>query len=169
MVNRIIHMITRCGTVKTLVLGIGNQILGDDGVGVHVAQELAKLIEEDEAITVEDASTSGLNLLDIIPGYDKVVIIDAIMTEEGEPGEIYRLRPEDFSKSVHLTMSMHDANLPTVLEIGNKLIPEEMPHEIVIFAIEVGEVQTFTEQMTIKVKEAVPKVLNLVLGELGKK
>jgi len=154
--------------MKTLVLGIGNPILGDDGVGVHVAQELAKLIEDD-AITVEDASTSGLNLLDIIPGYNKVIIIDAIRTEEGESGEIYRLRPEDFSKSVHLTTSMHDANLPTVIEMGNKLIPEEMPSEIVIFAIEVEEIDKFTEEMTVKVKEAVPKVLNLVLGELGKK
>ncbi|HUV79547.1 MAG TPA: hydrogenase maturation protease [Candidatus Bathyarchaeia archaeon] len=154
--------------MKTLVLGIGNPILGDDGVGVHVAQELAKLIEDD-AITVEDASTSGLNLLDIIPGYDKVIIIDAIRTEEGESGKIYRLRPEDFSKSVHLTTSMHDANLPTVIEMGNKLIPDEMPSEIVIFAIEVEEIDKFTEEMTEKVKEAVPKVLNLVLGELGKK
>lgn len=154
--------------MKTLVLGIGNPILGDDGVGVHVAQELAKLIEDD-AITVEDASTSGLNLLDIIPGYDKVIIIDAIMTEEGEPGEIYRLRPEDFSKSVHLTTSMHDANLPTVIEIGNKLMPEEMPSEIAIFAIEVEEIDEFTEEMTVRVKEAVPKVLNLVFEELDKK
>ncbi len=154
--------------MKTLVLGIGNPILGDDGVGVHVAQELAELIEDD-AITVEDASTSGLNLLDIIPGYDKVIIIDAIMTEEGELGEIYRLRPEDFFKSVHLTTSMHDANLPTVIEMGNKLIPEEMPHEIVIFAIKVEEIDKFTEEMTVKVKEAVPKVLNIVLEELGEK
>jgi len=154
--------------MKTLVLGIGNPILGDDGVGVHVAQELAKQIKDD-AITVEDASTGGLNLLDIIPGYDKVIIIDAIMTEEGEPGEIYRLRPEDFFKSVHLATSMHDANLPTVIEMGNKLIPEEMPSEIVIFAIEVEEIDKFTEEMTVKVKEAVPKVVDLVLGELGKK
>ena len=156
------------GEVKTLVLGIGNPILGDDGVGFHVAQELAKLIEDD-AIAVEDTSTSGLNLLDFIRGYDRVIIIDAIKTDECEPGEIYRLRPEDFSKSVHLATSLHDTNLPTVIEMGNKLLPEEMPHEIAIFAIEVEEIDKFTEEMTVKVKEAVPKVLNLVLGELGKK
>jgi hydrogenase maturation protease len=154
--------------MKTLVLGIGNPILGDDGVGAHAARKLAGLIE-DEAVTVEDASTSGLNLLDIIPGYDKVIIIDAIMTEGGEPGEIYRLRPEECSNSVHLTTSVHDLNLPTVIEMGNKLIPEEMPREIVIFAVEVEEIDRFTEEMSIKVKDAVPKVVDLVLGELGKK
>jgi hydrogenase maturation protease len=134
-------------------------------VGFHVALELAKLIEDD-TIAVEDTSTSGLNLLDFIMGYDRVIIIDAIKTEEGEPGEIYRLRPEDFSKSVHLTTSLHDVNLPTVIEMGKKLVPEEMPHEIVIFAIEVEETDKFTEEMTIKVKEAVPKVSNLVLEEI---
>ncbi|MBE0517346.1 MAG: hydrogenase maturation protease [Methanophagales archaeon] len=154
--------------MKLLVLGIGNPILGDDGVGFHVAQELATRIKDD-AIDIEDASTSGLNVLDIIMGYEKVVIIDAIKTEGGEPGEIYRLRPEDFFKSVHLATSMHDLNLPTVLEVGNKLMPEEMPREIVIFAIEVEEIEKFTEEMTAKVKEAVPKVVNLVLGEIGKK
>jgi hydrogenase maturation protease len=152
--------------VKTLVLGIGNPILGDDGIGFHIVQELAKLIKDD-AVEVKDASTSGLILLDIITGYDRVVIIDAIKTEGGESGEIYRLRPEDFFRTVHLTTSAHDANLPTVIEIGNKLIPEEMPHEIVIFAINVEEIEKFTGEMTPGVKEAVPKVINLVLEEIG--
>ncbi|MBA5942626.1 MAG: hydrogenase maturation protease [Methanophagales archaeon] len=158
--------------MKTLVLGIGNPILGDDGVGVHVAQELVKLIKDDsETIRVEDTNTSGLNLLDIITGYEKVVIIDAIITDTDgrEIGEIYRLRPEDFAASVHLSTSMHDVNLPTVIEIGKKLMPDAMPSEIVIFAVEVAEVEVFTEEMTAKVKEAVPKILDRVLAELGKK
>jgi len=154
--------------VKTLILGIGNPILGDDGVGFHVAHELTKLITDD-TIDIEDACTSGLNLLDIITGYQRVIIIDAIQTEEGKPGEIYRLRPEDFTRSVHLGSPLHDLNFPTVLEIGKKLMPSEMPHEIVIFAIEVEEIETFTEEMTTKVQEAVPQVVKLVLGEIGKK
>jgi hydrogenase maturation protease len=154
--------------VKTLVIGIGNPILGDDGVGVRVAEELAKLVQ-DEEITIDEASTSGFSLLDYLLGYEKVIIIDAIMTEEGEPGEIYRLKPEAFTKSVHLGTSLHDANLPTALELGRRLAPEAMPREIVIFAIEVREVHTFTEQMTEQVREAVPQAVKLVLGELGKK
>ena len=153
--------------MKTLILGIGNPILGDDGVGFHVAQELARRVKDD-AIDIEDACTGGLNLLDLMAGYDKVIIIDAIKTEQGEPGEIYQLRPEDFSTSVHLASSLHDVNFPTVLEIGNKFMPGEMPREIVIFAIEVEEIETFTEEMTTKVQEAVPQVVKLVLGEIGK-
>lgn len=154
--------------MRTLVLGIGNPILGDDGVGVHVAEEVARRIQ-DEEIDIEDASTSGLNLLDLIVGYEKVVIIDAIMTEGGVPGTIYRLRPEDFTRSVHPGTPMHGLNFPTVLEIGKKLMPAEMPREIVIFAVEVKEIETFTEEMTPEVQAAVPRVVELVLGEISKK
>ena len=80
--------------MKTLVLGIGNPILGDDGVGFHIAQELAKEIK-DENIDVKDTSAGGLNLLELIAGYDKLILIDAIMTENGEAGEIYQLKPEE--------------------------------------------------------------------------
>jgi hydrogenase maturation protease len=150
---------------KTLILGIGNPILGDDGVGFHVAQELAKR-DIGIDIDVEYASTSGLDLLEIIAGYDKVVMIDAIKTRNGEPGEIYRLRPEDFVGTVHAT-SLHDTNLATAIKVGKELIAGQMPKGIVIFAIEVEEVMEFTEEMTEKVKEAVPRVVDLVLKEIG--
>ena len=150
--------------MKTLVLGIGNPILGDDGIGFHIAQELAREIK-DENIDVKDTSVDGLSLLEFIFGYDKVIIIDAIMTEDGEAGEIYRLRPENFVKTVHFTTSPHNANLATAIEIGKKFLAEQMPREIVVFAVEIKEVTKFTEEMTEKVKEAIPRAVNLVLEE----
>jgi len=151
--------------MRTLVLGIGNPILGDDGVGFHIAQELAKEIK-DENIDVKDASTDGLNLLELIAGYDKVIVIDAIMTESGEIGRIYRLRPESIARTVHPTTSPHHANLATAIEIGKKLLAEQMPREVVVFAVGIQEVTGFTEEMTEKVKEAVPKVATLILEEV---
>ncbi len=152
--------------MKILALGIGNPILGDDGIGFYVAQELANKVK-DANIDVKDASTNGLNLLELIAGYDKVIIVDAIKTENGEVGRIYKLRPEDFVNTVHLATSPHDTNLATAIKIGNELLAERMPNEIVIFAVEIEEVIKFTEEMTEKVKETIPKVVNLVLGEIG--
>jgi len=151
--------------VRTLVLGIGNPILGDDGVGFHIAQELAKEIE-DKNIDVKDTSIDGLNLLELIVGYDKVIIIDAIMTEDGEVGEIYRLRPENFVKTVHPTTSPHNANLATAIEIGKKFLVGQMPAKVVVFAVNIQEVTEFTEEMTRKVKEAISRAVNLVLEEI---
>jgi len=152
--------------MRTLVLGIGNSILGDDGVGVHVAQELSRKIK-DENVDVRDTSVDGLNLLEFIMGYDKLVVIDAIITEDGEVGEIYRLKPEEVCQPSHSAISPHHFNLATTLEIGKKLFPEEMPEEVTVFAVGTQEVARVTEEMTGKVKEAIPRVISLVLEELA--
>ncbi len=151
--------------MRTLVLGIGNPILGDDGVGFHIAQELAKEIK-DENIDVKNTSVDGLNLLELIVGYDKVIIIDAIMTEDGEVGGIYRLRPESFVKTVHPTTSPHNANLATAIEIGKKFLVGQMPAKIVVFAVNIQEVTKVTEEMTEKVRGAITRTVNLVLEEI---
>lgn len=152
--------------MRTLVLGIGNPILGDDGIGFHIAQELAKQIK-DENIDVKDTSADGLNLLELIMGYDKLIVIDAIMTEDEKVGEIYRLKPENTGKPASLTVSPHHSNLATTIEIGKKLFAEEIPEEIIVFGISTQEVARVTEEITAKVKEAIPRVINLVLEELG--
>ena len=154
--------------MKTLVLGIGNPILGDDGVGFHVIQQLLHEVGDTSPdIDMKDASIGGLSVLDVIIGYDRVVLVDAIKTDCGETGEVYKLRPEDFTSTVHLATSAHDTNLATAVEIGKEFAAAQMPKEIVIFAIEVDEVAVFTEEMTEKVRKAVPKVVNLVLREVG--
>jgi len=151
--------------VKTLVLGIGNSLLGDDGAGVHVAQDLAKKIR-DKNVDVKDVSFDGLNLLELIVGYDRLIVIDAIMTEGGEVGEIYRLKPEKMHELAHLAASPHHFNLAGTLELGEKLFPEEMPKEVTVFAVGTQEVAQVTEEVTCKVKEAIPKVVALVLEEI---
>ncbi|GAH90757.1 unnamed protein product, partial [marine sediment metagenome] len=108
--------------MRTLVLGIGNPILGDDGIGFHIAQELAKEIN-DENIDVKDTSVNGLNLLELIVGYDKLIVIDAIMTEDEKVGEIYRLKPRNSSETAWSTISLHHLNLATTIQIGKKLFP----------------------------------------------
>lgn len=152
--------------MKTLVLGIGNSILGDDGVGVHVTRELAEKIK-DENVDVRDTSVDGLNLLEFIVGYDKLVVVDAIMTETGKAGEIYRLKPENVCQPSTSAISPHHFNLATTIEIGKRLFPREMPKEVIVFAVGTQEVVKVTEEMTGKVKEAIPIVVGLVLEELS--
>ena len=152
--------------MKTLVLGIGNSILGDDGIGVHVAQEVARIIK-DENIDVRDVSVDGLNLFDFIIGYDKLVVIDAIVTDDGEIGEIYRLKPEYVCDPSRSAISPHHFNLATTLEIGKRLFPNKMPEEVIVFAVGTQEAAKVTEEMTGKVKKAIPQAVSLVLQEIG--
>jgi len=140
--------------------------LGDDGVGVRVAQAVASKIKDD-SIDVMDVNVDGLNLFDFILGYDRLVVIDAIVTEDGEIGEIYRLKPEQICSPSGSAISPHHYTLASTIEIGNRLFPKEIPQDVVVFAINTEDASTITEEMSPKVREAVPKAVNLVLEEVG--
>jgi hydrogenase maturation protease len=149
--------------VKVLVLGVGNPILSDDGIGIHVARELKK--RRLAGVDVEELAASGLELLDVVRGYDKVVIIDAIQTTKGKPGELHILEEKDFEKSIHGS-SPHGINIATALALGRKLVPNEMPKEVVFFAVEAEDVVNVSEKLTPKVAKALPRILEQVEKEL---
>ena len=150
--------------MKTVVLGLGNSILSDDGVGIRVAQEIGEKLN-DPQVTITETSEAGLSLLDSIAGYDRVIIIDAIQTKEGKAGRIYRMGPEDFCSSKHLS-SPHQINLVTALELG-KMLDLAMPQKITIFAVEAKDITNFSEKCTPEVERAIPEVVKMVLEELN--
>ena len=150
--------------MKTLILGLGNPILSDDGVGIKVAQEIGKDIKDDQ-VTITEETGAGLSILDSIIGYDQVIIIDAIQTKEWEAGQIYRLEPDDLSFAKHLS-SPHQVNLVTALELGKKL-GLSMPSKVTIFAVEAKDVINFSEKCTPEVERAIPEVVKMIMGELN--
>jgi len=149
--------------MKALVLGIGNPILSDDGVGIKVAHEVGKNLN-DPRIAVSETSAAGLSLLDSIIGYDRVIIIDAIQTKEGKAGQIYRMKPKDFSFAKRVS-SPHQVNLVTALELG-KMLNLAMPRRITVFAVEAKDITTFSEKCTPEVEKAIPRVVKMVLEDL---
>jgi hydrogenase maturation protease len=149
--------------MKTLVLGFGNPILSDDGVGFKVAHEVANQLNNPQ-VTVAETSAAGLSLLDSIVGYDKVIIIDAIQTKNGNAGQVYRMRSEDFSLTKHFS-SPHQINLATALELG-KMLNLAMPQKITVFAVEAKDITSFSEKCTPEVEQAIPEVVKMVLEDL---
>jgi hydrogenase maturation protease len=152
------------GKTKTLILGMGNPLLCDDGVGLRVAAELKDRVEQPE-ITVMETGVAGLSLLDLLVGYDRAIIIDAIQTVGGKAGQIYRLDPKAFDTAIH-TASAHGIDFTTALEFGKKL-GLSLPQQIIIFAIEASDVTTFSEECTPEVKQAVTVCIEMVLRELN--
>jgi len=149
--------------MKTLVLGLGNPILSDDGVGIKVAHEVANQFNSPQ-VTVAETNTAGLSLLDSIVGYDKVIIIDAVQTRKGHAGQIYRMGLQDFSSTKHFS-SPHQINLVTALELG-KMLDLAMPQEITIFAVEAKDITNFSEKCTPEVERAIPEAVKMVLEDL---
>lgn len=152
--------------MKTLVLGIGNTLLGDDGVGIHAARELAAKVNRDD-VTILDIGTDGLNLLEVMMGYDRMIVIDAIVTENADIGNIYCLKPEQLYTPSGFSVSPHHFNLATTLEIGRKLFPGEIPEDVIVFAVDTIEATEISEKMTDKVQDALPVLVSRVLEHLN--
>jgi hydrogenase maturation protease len=149
--------------MKTLVLGLGNPILGDDSVGMRVAGELKRQIDKGDVEVKEAPMCRGLNILGLIQGYDKVIVIDAIQAKDGRPGQIHRLKPSDLKGSIHLSWP-HEINFATAIELGKRLqIP--MPEVIDIYAVEIEENVTFTEECTPELSKAIPKIVRQIMAE----
>ena len=144
-------------------MGLGNPILSDDGVGCRIAIALKDLLHNPD-IDIMEASIAGLDFLDMLTGYDRTIIIDAIQTDKGTPGQIYRLGPEILASTRHAG-TPHDVNLATALELGKRL-NLKLPRKITIFAIEVEDVISFSEECTPEVEKAIPACVKMVIQEL---
>jgi len=149
--------------MRILVVGVGNPILSDDGVGIYAARMLkARGIP---GVSIEELPASGLELLDMVLDYDRVVIIDAIQTKDGVPGDHYVLAEEDFERAVHGS-SPHGINIATALAMGRKIVPEKMPKEVFFVAIEAEDLVNVREQLTPKVSEKLPGIVDLIERDL---
>ena len=93
---------------STLILGIGNDILTDDSIGPKLILELQKAMDHPH-VTFQTAALGGLEILELIRDYGSVIIIDAIKTKDGVPGTIYKLTPDNFKETLHLS-SFHDVS-----------------------------------------------------------
>ena len=156
---------------KTLVLGLGNPILCDDGIGIHVVRAVATQTSDIQLSTANphfaEASVGGVRLLEIIAGYERVIIVDAIQSPDGKPGDVHRLRPGDLRASLH-SGSTHDLSLTGALALGRGLdVALPADEDIVIIAVEAGDVLIFGEECTPAVAAAIPRAAEAVLAELG--
>jgi hydrogenase maturation protease len=144
----------------TLILGLGNPILTDDGVGINIAR---KIKEENPELEVVETSEGGFALLDHIAGCDKLIIIDAIKTGKGKPGELYKLAREDLKPAVDFSSS-HGVDITAALEVGEAL-GYTMPQSVSIYAVEIRDNTTFGEQCTKEVEERIPFIANQIVEE----
>jgi hydrogenase maturation protease len=152
--------------MKTVIIGLGNPILTDDSVGIKVARQLLLRFAGTESVEVKEIYAGGIRLLDALTGYDRAVIIDAILTKDNIPGRIHRLTPDDIHTTWN-TVSVHDMNLTTALAMGTMLqLP--LPRQIDIWGIEGADLESFGEALTEEVAQAVPHVVDAIIEETGR-
>lgn len=146
--------------MNTLILGVGNSILTDDGVGIKIAH---KIKEGNPELEVIETSEGGMALLDHVLGYDKLIIIDSIKTEQGKPGELYKLELADLKPAMDFSSS-HGISIATAFELGQRL-GCRMPRFVSIYAIEIKDNSTFGEECTEEVEERIPSIAKKIMEE----
>ena len=150
---------------KILILGIGNILLRDEGIGVRIAEELKKLKLPD-SVEVVDGGTLGLSLLNFFENYEKVVIIDAVKGGK-EPGTIYRFDLNEFLNDVSCPFSlssMHDIDFVYAMkQIGREFY--RLPDKMVVIGVEPEKIEAGLE-LSNKLKEKVPEIIKFVLEEV---
>ena len=148
-----------------IILGLGNDILTDDGVGIHAARRATELLlEEDtpkEQIQVCEACIAGVALLDILSGFTRAVIIDAAIDPSSSAGSINVSTIEEYTSTHHL-VAAHQIDLPTAVLLG-KEIGEDLPSEIFVVAVVAEDITSFSMKCTPKVDAAIENAARLAI------
>jgi len=149
--------------MKTLVIGLGNPILGDDGVGWAVVESLQSTVHCPPFTVIETASLGGLSLMERMLGYDRVVLVDSMETGQGPVGSVqtFPLASLPDPMSGH-SASAHDTSLMTALRTAQQ-IGADIPNRVDVVAIEAQNVYDFSEELSPPVAAAVPVAVEYVM------
>jgi hydrogenase maturation protease len=153
--------------MNTRIIGLGNSILKDDGVGIYAAREVSRRLAQtdfDPNVDIVESEVAGFALMELMAGCKRVILIDSIQFDGLEPGTVVRIEPEDLHTSLRLR-SVHDIDLPTALELGRRM-GLEMPSRLTIFGIQAEDPLTFGESLTDAAERGMNKAADLVLAEI---
>jgi hydrogenase maturation protease len=144
-----------------LILGIGNLLLKDEGIGVHVIDKLKQMSLPDN-VEVLDGGTAGLDLVDFIEGRKKLIVIDAVNAGE-KPGTLYRLTEENLDIKPKAISSFHEIDFMDALHMSE--IVNSKPEEIVVIGIEPKDMSSGLE-LSPEIEERIPRIIEIVMEEI---
>jgi len=150
---------------RILILGVGNILQKDEGVGVRVVQEMARSYSFPPGVELLDGATAGVALLSRIKEFDHLIVVDTVQAG-AEPGAVFRFTPEEagFSELPFRT-SVHEMGLPEVLTLAEVI--GRRPQTVII-GIQPEDMVSLSEDLSPLIQSKVPEVIELVLEELRK-
>ena len=148
--------------MKSIVIGLGNPILGDDGVGWKVAEEVKKQLSPDLPVAVEFLSLGGISLMEQLIGYDRAILIDAVRSSQ-ELGSVIvsELSEMPDTSAFHIT-SIHDTSLQNALKLGEEM-GADLPAQVTVIGIATNHIYDFSEELSQPVAGAISKAAQIVI------
>jgi hydrogenase maturation protease len=148
---------------RALVIGLGNPILGDDGVGWKIVEEVTSRLGVRPDVEVDCLAVGGLSLMERMLGFERVILVDSIDTGQNAEGAVIAVSLEDLQNpGLGHSASAHDASLVTALETA-RLMGESTPGRVDIIAVEARTSLDFSEQLSPRIAVAVPVAAQMVL------
>jgi hydrogenase maturation protease len=149
--------------MNILILGLGNLLLSDEGVGVHAVNALGRRFQMPEGVEILDGGTSGMDLLDTISGRDHLIVCDAIRSDE-RPGSVHRIEGESITAFFATRISPHQLGLSEVL--ANLELLGERPRHVTIIGIVPADLSLGTE-LSAAGREGMEKCIDLIFDDLA--
>lgn len=146
-----------------LILGIGNEILSDDGIGPRLVKDLERRTKRKD-IEFLTSSNGGLEIMEYLYGFKQVIFVDAIRSSDSKPGCVFHFVPSDFRETSNLS-NLHDINFITTLALG-KILEPEFPSDLHIIAVQIIEDREFSERLTPALENLYPEILEEVEAEI---
>jgi hydrogenase maturation protease len=153
--------------VRTVVLGLGNPLRGDDAAGLRVASEVERLLGEREAprVTVRTSTRAGLEVVELLSGFTHAIVIDCVTSPDPCPGRVRRLTLDACPGSARL-VGAHDLSLRDVFDLA-RAAGHPMPDEVEIYGIEAAEALDIEEGLSPPVAKAVKELAAAIAGQLS--
>jgi len=148
--------------MSALILGVGNILLGDEGIGIRVVEELENRFAFPEEIMLLDGGTAGIELLRYIDGRDLLILIDA-MRADLAPGTVFKVEGEDVAKRFMTKISPHQIGLSDLLAAA--ILSEQMPKQNTLYGVEPESLETGIV-LSPAVEASVEKIISAILTEL---
>lgn len=148
---------------QILVMGVGNPLMRDEGVGPRTVEILMAGYEFPDNVEVMDCGTMGYSIMDVMRGIDRLLVIDAVQTDDLEPGTVVRLEPDDFAES-QILHSLHDVRIPEVLKAMSLI---STAPETICIGIQIESIEQWVVELSAPVEAALPVAVAATLEELA--
>lgn len=144
------------------ILGVGNILYRDDGVGIRVVEKLIKDYEFPDNVDIVDGGVLGINLMGIISNAGQLIVVDTVLNH-GKPGDLHRLEHDDIPNRILAKNSLHQVDLIEALTLCSAL--DHVPQTTII-GVEPKDLDTLSEIMTPEIESRVDDLTEAVLDEL---
>ncbi len=149
---------------RITILGVGNILMSDEGVGVRVVEDLSRKFEFADNVQLVDGGVLGIGLMGVVSDSDVLIVVDAVQNQ-GAPGTLYRLEGDQVPRRVLAKQSMHQLDLPEVLALCEAI--DINPH-VIVLGIEPEDMATMDVTLTPTIAAKLEQLSGMVLGELDR-